>query len=306
MTTPESSILLVGLYDTGKTNFLVGLDIVLDEQTDPNGLVHSDHAADRAYLQPLREQWLRGEELDHTSRQIAPPPHQLLVLHPVSGTRATFHIPDLAGETFAAQFVTRSFPQEFVERIQQAAGLILFLHCDQEANHALNIHPAFMDPAPANDGSVDVAPVENHGREWQLEDTCRQVKLVDLLQFIAEIRRSRPPIRIAVAISAWDRVDKAPKALESEMPKEPVRFFSKRWPLIDQYLQGNGETFSFHVFGVSARGGGMTPAEIARLTHFAHPPDRILVVDGPNRSSDLTRPVRWILGLLEPTPTANA
>jgi hypothetical protein len=83
MTTPESSILLIGLYDTGKTNFLVGLDIVLDEQTDPNGLVHSDHAADRGYLQPLREQWLRGEELDHTSRQIAPPPHQLLVLHPV-------------------------------------------------------------------------------------------------------------------------------------------------------------------------------------------------------------------------------
>lgn len=60
MTTPESSILLVGLYGTGKTNFLVGLDIVLDEQTDPNGLVHSDHAVDRAYLQPLRACFKNG------------------------------------------------------------------------------------------------------------------------------------------------------------------------------------------------------------------------------------------------------
>ncbi len=305
MTAPESSILLVGLYGTGKTNFLVALDIVLDEQTDPNGLVHSDHAADRAYLQPLREQWLRGEELDHTSRQIAPTPHHLLVLHPASGTRATFHIPDLAGETFAGQFVTRSFPQEFVERIQQATGLILFLHCDQQANHALNIHPAFMDPAPINGENAAAAPSENHGREWQLEDACRQVKIVELLQFIAEIRGQRPPMRIAVAISAWDLVEKAPRGLEAEMPKDPVRFLSKRWPLIDQFLQGNGESFAYHVFGVSARGGGITPAEIARLTHFAHPPDRILVVDGANRSSDLTRPVRWILGLLESTPTSN-
>lgn len=306
MTSLESSILLVGLYGTGKTNFLVGLDIILDDQTDPNGLVHSDHAADRAYLQPLRAQWLRGEELDHTSRQIAPTPHQLLVLHPASGARAIFHIPDLAGETFAAQFVTRSFPQEFVERIQQATGLILFLHCDQQANHALNIHPAFMDPALPNAGGANTASAENHGREWQLEDACRQVKLVELLQFIEEIRGQRPPIRIAVAISAWDLVEKAPRSLEVEMPKEPVRFLSTRWPLIDQFLKGNSEAFAYRVFGVSARGGGITPAEIARLTHFAHPPDRILVVDGVNRSSDLTRPVRWILGLLESTPTPNA
>jgi signal recognition particle GTPase len=68
MSTPsESGILLVGLTGTGKTNFLVALDVVLDNQVDPNGLVHSDHADDRAYLEPLRGQWLRGEELEHTS-----------------------------------------------------------------------------------------------------------------------------------------------------------------------------------------------------------------------------------------------
>ena len=85
-TSSESAILLVGLSGSGKTHFLVGLDVILDNQNDPNGLVHSDHADDRAYIQPLREQWLRGEELDHTSRQAPPPPHQLLVYHPALTT----------------------------------------------------------------------------------------------------------------------------------------------------------------------------------------------------------------------------
>ncbi len=141
----ESEILLVGLTGTGKTNFLVGLDVVLEYQADPNGLVHSGHADDRAYLEPLRGQWLRGEELEHTSRQAPPPPHQLLVRHPASGTDATFHIPDLAGETFDAQFATRSIPREFGLRLQQAKGLILFLHCKQQAGHELLEHPTIID-----------------------------------------------------------------------------------------------------------------------------------------------------------------
>lgn len=303
-TTLESTILLLGLTGTGKTNFLVALDVILDEQTDSNGLVHSDFAADRAYLQPLREQWLRGKELDHTSRQIPPPPHQLLVLHPASGTRAVFHVPDLAGETYGAQFVTRSFPSEFGKRIEQAAGLILFLHCDDEPDNTLLEQPSLMDANPAS-GTELVVSAQSHAPEWRLEDASRQVKLVDLLQFIADIRSHRTPLRVAVAISAWDRVENAPQALETEMPKDPVRFLSRRWPLLVQFLQSNSELFPFRIFGVSARGGGNTPDEIARLTKLASPRDRVLLVDGTHRSNDLTRPVRWLLGLLDPAPISN-
>ena len=82
----ESGILLVGLTGAGKTNFLVGLDVVLDNQVDPDGLVHSDHADDRSYLEPLRAQWLQGIEFLRTSQLGPPPPHQLLLRHPASGT----------------------------------------------------------------------------------------------------------------------------------------------------------------------------------------------------------------------------
>lgn len=296
-TSTESGILLVGLAGTGKTTFLVGLDVVLDNQVDPNGLVHSDHAADRAYLQPLREQWLRGEELLHTSRQAPPTPHHLLVHHPASGTYTTFHIPDLAGETFDAQFVTRSFPHDFGLRVQEAKGLILFLHCGHQADHDLLEHPQFID-AESTTEAPSITPVQT--TNWSIENASKQVKLVDLLQFAAELREL--PLRVAVAISAWDRVDNTPAGL---MPKEPSLFLAKQWPLLAQFLECNRDAFPFRSFGVSARGGGTSPEEIERLTNIVHARERVIIVDGAHRSNDLTRPVRWLLGLLDTSDSSN-
>ena len=301
-TAPGSTLVMLGLADTGKTNFLVALDVVLDYQADPDGLHHSEFAADRAYLQPLKEQWLRGEVFERTKRQQPPPPHQLLVRHPASGTSVGFYLPDLAGETFDAQFVTRCIPLDSCDRFQQAAGLLLFVHCDHNADHTLLEHPIFID-----DNSIAAqpeSPTVELAREWQLEAASQQAKLVDLLQFIAEICPRQQPLRVAVMISAWDLVENAPHLgphSAAEMPKNPGEFLARRWPLLDQFLQSHTETFRFRVFGVSARGGSDTKEEIVRLTNFAYPRDRVILVDSTHRSSDLTRPVRWLLGLLDST-----
>ncbi len=297
----ESSILLVGLSGTGKTNYLVALDIILDDQDQPNGLKHSEFAADRAYLQPLREQWLRGEELEHTNRQIEPQPHHLLVIHPMTGTRASFHIPDLAGETFDSQFVTRSMSKDFEKRVRAAKGVILFLHCNHESGHAIHEDPSFMDTHSSAESSCNKDQSYNGASEWQLEEASSQVKLVDLLQFIDDVRTGGDELPIAVVISAWDLVESSQDSLREELPAEPFKFIEKRWPLLDQYLRCNHQMFPFRAFGISARGGGQSEDEIERLTSIAHPPDRILVVDGCHRSSDITRPVRWILRLLDET-----
>jgi hypothetical protein len=294
----DSTIVMLGLSGTGKTNFIVALDVMLDDQVDPDGLRHSGLAADRVYLQPLKEQWLRGEEFEKTSRQQQPPPHQLLVLHPATGTTACVYLPDLAGETFDGYFETRSFPREFSDRLKRAAGLLLFVHCEHNADHAILEDPVFMAPEPA----PTAPPAAELASEWQLGDAARQVKLVDLIQFIAEIRPLERSLHVAVLISAWDLVEKAPQPgprAAVELPNDPARFFSINWPLLDQFLRSHEELFRFRVFGVSARGGGKTPDEIERLTGFDRPSDRILVVDGAHRSSDLTRPVRWLLGLLK-------
>lgn len=292
----ESAILLVGLAETGKTNFLVGLDVVLENRVDPDGLVHSEHAADRAYIRPLREKWHKGEELDRTIRHGTPTPHQLLVHHPATGTRATFQIPDLAGETFDAQFVARSFPTGFGERVKHAAGLILFLHCKHQADHDLIEHPKFID----TESTTETPTPSAQAADWSIDQASKQVKLVDLLQFVAELRSL--PIRVAVAISAWDHVDKDPAGL---VPKKPSLFLEKQWPLLAQFLECNRIAFPFKTFGVSARGGGTSPEEIERLMNIVHARDRVILVDGDHRSNDLTRPVRWLLGLFDSQESSN-
>jgi len=304
---PDSSLLLVGLTGTGKTNFLVALDFVLDNQADPNGLVHSELAADRAYLQPLKEQWLRGEVFNRTNRQQPPMPHQLLVRHPASGTSVGFFIPDLAGETFDAQFVTRSMSHSFWERVERAAGILLFVHCDHNADHAILEHSGLMDPKQSPETGVNVAPTEL-ASEWRPEDACQQAKLVDLLQFISEATPRHQPLRIAVMISAWDLVENAPKIgpnAAAELPKNPQQFLNRRFPLLDQFLHSHTETFNARVFGVSARGGGNSAEDIKHLTSFDQPIERVILVDDTHRSNDLTRPVRWLLGLLDSTTPSN-
>jgi hypothetical protein len=123
-----------------------------------------------------------------------------------------------------------------------------------------------------------------------------------------ELGPRESPLKIAVIISAWDLVEKAPslgKFMATEIPKDPQRFLSRHWPLLDQFLQSQSSIFHFRVFGVSARGGGNAPDEIERMTNLDRPRDRILVVDGMHRSNDLTRPVRWLLGLLKDNPSSD-
>lgn len=304
--TPDSSLLLLGLTGSGKTNFLVALDVILENQDSADGLKHADLAPDRSYLHPLKEQWLNGQVLQRTNQQQPPPPHQLLLVHQATGRAIGLAIPDLAGETFAGQFVTRSIPQDLWERIEKADGLLLFVHCNQNADHAILEDPGLMYPIapPAPPAPSETAPAPagttEPANEWKLEDACHQVKLVDLLQFLSERPHNGKALRLAVMISAWDLVEKAhaeKSPLAKELPIDPEEFLAKHWPLLKQFLDNNSDQFVTRVFGVSARGGGDSADESKRLTAIDCASDRVTLRDGNDVSHDLTRPIRWLLGI---------
>lgn len=299
---PNFPVLLLGLKGTGKTHYLVALDWVMDRQQDPDGLIHEDLANDRSYLQPLREMWLKGLEFERTSRTNPPPPHHLLAKHPPSGTSISLHLPDLAGETFDSHFVKRSFPTDFAERIKNAAGILLFVHCDSNADHTILDDPALLDPEEPTPESPPAAIAI----DWTLEEAALQTKLVELLQFASEVREGNRALRIAVMLSAWELVEKQDQHLKRKTIRTPDDFFSKNWPLLRQFLKANSQTFESRIYGISARGGGASDPEIQRLIEFENPTERILVVDDSHRSSDLSRPIRWILNLIHPTPQPDA
>lgn len=317
------NIMLLGLSGTGKTNFLAALDVFLDEppQTEVNALVHGDIAAERIYLQPIKAKWLTGDVLDHTSLQNTPEPHLLIVEHKPTKTKIEFIVPDLAGETFNFQFESRTLSHNFIEQLRTASGIILFLHCSHQADHEVIEGNFFAEdileePAqpsiPANDEAqpgkaIDLnSPQEQSSgageteSNWKISDAARQIKLVDILQFVSDCELGAKPLSVAVVLSAWDVVENAPhlgENADAEIPKDPISFFKSQWPLLNQYLLNNSRTFQFRTYGVSARGGGNSSAEIERLGNIANPRDRIIVVDEAHRSSDISRPIRWILGL---------
>jgi hypothetical protein len=311
MSAPESKLLLIGLAGSGKTNFVVGLDVSLDEQTDSDGLIHADLAEDRLYLQPLKEQWLRGEELKHTSRLQPPKPHTLLVKHLRTGKASGFILPDLAGETFDGYFETRSLPESFANQLREADGVLLFLHCDHNADHTVMEELSFIETVPepvSSKADAIEADEESSGETaeskvppWQLKDASRQTKLVELLQFSIELQKAGNSKKVAVMISAWDLIEKmaAGKPAMTALSRDPLKFLEKCWPLLFQFLESHPDCFEFRVYGVSARGGGASPQEIARLTAIARPSDRLLLVDGAYRSNDITRPIRWLLGITD-------
>jgi len=153
-------------------------------------------------------------------------------------------------------------------------------------------HPSFID---TDDQST--AATKPEIEDWKIEHASQQTRLVDLLQFVAKLSPMNAPLPVAVIISAWDLVEKVPEAARGRIPNDPNEFLVEFWPLLSQYLINNDHKYSYRVYGVSARGGGATPEEVTRLTAISRPSDRILIVDDKNRSKDLTRPIRWILGL---------
>ena len=64
---------------------------------------------------------------------------------------------------------------------------------------------------------------------------------------------------------------------------------------MDQYLRANPETFETRIYGVSALGG--SEQELAAELNKLAPQDRVELVEDAHNSRDLTRPLRWLLGL---------
>ena len=282
-TSYDASFLLVGLPDAGKTNFIVALDVVLENQGDPDGWVGDTFAPDRNYLAPLKATWLAGEELIRTNPSVGEEVAILRARDPKSNRVAELLLPDLLGETFRQQWELRRWHKDYRERLSKISGILLFVNCKDCAT--LNQIP--------RQWPLDLDVNQNlQALNWDLKYAPRQMKIVDLLQFIVESGEVPRPLRVALILSAWDVVDKP----EVMLPKEPTAYLKKEWPLIYQYCESNLELITFRTFGVSARGGDDT--DLPALLRLPGPCDRIKVVDGSHVSHDLTRPIRWLFDAL--------
>jgi len=277
----SANLLFIGLPGSGKTTFLAALWHVLSDRSSATSLKLTKLGGDRAYLNQITKEWRECSQVLRTNLQA----EQVVVLHLDGEGFGAFDlsIPDLAGEAFKQQLSDRRMSRHHDTFVQEATGVMLFLHPDVQKGTQLTVARRLEAELPGAHEEAAGAGVDN---TWSPELLPTQSKLVELLQFLLE--RTQRKLRVAVVVSAWDLVDEL---------GAPHEFVARELPLLQQFLEVNDELFEYSVFGVSAQGGDITvAAEKQTLLELDDALKRIKVRQEQQTSQDVTKPIAWLLG----------
>ncbi len=278
----DAKVLLIGLPQTGKTTFLAALWHVVDSDEVPNSMRLTKQHGDREYLNRIREMWLSCQELPRT--QIGAEENVSMYLsEPGQEDVIELAVPDLSGESFESQWLTRQWTSDYLAVLTDAVGALLFIHPSEivepiridEANHV-------MEGLGVEQGNEEKKSTET---PWDPAEAPTQVKLIELLQFIALGIEGRPlEFRLSVLVSAWDLIS------DTTSPEEWVKSIL---PMLHQFLGANSQVFPHRYFGISAQG-GVLANDKEQLALLERPSERILVVGDGSQGHDISDPIRWL------------
>lgn len=267
----EGTVVVMGLPGAGKTTFLAALWHQLESAEIATAFTTTKLQPEREYLNKIREMWLGFEEIPRTTVGV----ERSVLLHLLHvRTRASFDlfIPDVAGETFAAQWFGRQIPLSYVEQLQSSFGLLLFVHCQQ----LTQVHRLISQ-------SVSASPAGVIPAAWEPKMAPTQVQLVDLLQTALGVFERTRTMRVAIVVSAWDEIEER---------ITPTSWLEKKMPLLDQFCRANVEALRSQVYGVSAIGGSLADKEALAL--MPSPSSRVRVYLGSDTLGDLTLPLEFL------------
>ena len=285
---PEQSVVVLGLPESGKTTFLAALwHIVtgMEIQTKLNfgGLT----AENNAYLNNIAKQWRDAVVQERTAIS----GNQWVSMNFVGANNKKFRLtfPDVPGEAYRRMWEDRDCEQEIANGLQ-AVGVLLFIHSDTIVPPLWIVDEAQLSKAMGVEMEVEGGDVD-----WKPSLAPTQVQLVDILQMLQCGALNVGHRRVAVMLSAWDKV------AENEIC--PKTFLEKKLPLLAQHLQQPSNGWTMKVYGVSAQGGdyiGVNDdnAQVSAdaLTSLETASERIkLVDDGGSVSHDLTEPIAWLV-----------
>jgi hypothetical protein len=271
-------LMMVGLAESGKSSFLQAIDELLQHPPSKDALCSTGLAHDRTYIEQDKALYRAGKVFERTSRTPQGAPPELWFSDPTTGRQGKLIVPDVSGEIYRDQWAGRVWPRSYAESLSNVSGILLFVRADLPASNAELLGALIAPNAPP--GTL---------KDWNPRQASTQVQLVDILQFIAIRGEVARPMRVAVILSAWDVVEKmGPHALN------PEEFLENHWAMLSQFLRTNDDTFEVKIYGVSARGGTFEELEELRKKP---PTERVKIVDDAHSSRDLTRPLRWLLGL---------
>jgi hypothetical protein len=293
---------VIGLPKSGKTTFLAALWHLITADEVDTGLVCRSTRGDGAYLTEIADCWRRCLPMERT-RSLSAAYLELELSNPAADREFDLSFPDVAGESFHEQLLTRQLDSKHATWLQHPGGTLLFISAetapdgqrlsdldgllddDDEDKDEMNteLNPGVADEADTN---AQISATEAEAN-WTPKMMTEQAKLVDLLQIARHLDVSGERRRLAVIISAWDLV--------AEEGQSPYDWLKRERPLLWQFIQANSNDQPAKVFGVSAQGGRVEDSKKrAELLDMASPSERISCVDGEVADHDLTRPIRWL------------
>jgi hypothetical protein len=293
------SVLLIGVQDAGKTNFLSRFWLNLE--AGGGILTKAGLPADLDYLKTGGDHLLKGEFAPHTPQDVHDRT-EIPVKATASGTEFSgkLVVPDLPGEQVLSVFRTRQWSDAWENQIRAGCGCLLFVRVDSPELIApldwMNCPTLFGMPVP------EAAPQKDPADRLK---PPTQVVLVDWLQFLRKAftdkvgGRYKP--RIGIVVAAWDL---APVDQKGNGPEAWVR---ANLPLLWQFVQTNDDAFEFAYFGVSVASGDLAADPAFKASYLKGDPLRagevIHSIAGTlETSADITLPVAWALGV---TGTSN-
>lgn len=276
-------VLLMGLPDSGKTNFLARTWIALTEK----GCAVRPHGTpdDITYVESLVLHLLQGQFAPRSNQNEEPRPFVLEVTDPSSGKVMPLMVPDVRGELWKAAVLNSELPKEWMDRLHSSSAVLLLLRVHSRdvvrpldwvaTKRSMEHQPS--DPADA-------------------ADTPTQVMLCELLRFleIALARKSGVAPRVAVLVTAWDLLS------PEEQAEGPERYIRQQFPMLAGRLR-DITRLEIGVFGVSILGGD--PAEDPLFKEELLASNSIqgrgFIVQQANGelqySQDLTSPLAWCI-----------
>lgn len=296
------SVLVCGLPASGKTTFLAALWHTVQTQEVRTALTLDSLAfGDYEYLNAIRQRWQRGRRQPRT---VGPAQRVGIDFRSSSGRKARLVFLDRSGETFDNLWDTRSCSHEVAEQLRQRDGILLFLRSwglkePVSLAEILTIEAEMINASPSVEPQGDSVEPQGDAPEdkttrWSAESAPDQVKIVDLLQTLVRNFEISRPERLAIVVSAWDRVEEYGTA---------EAFVEQRMPLLWQYLRYGEHGFEFRLYAVSAQGGeyvkeehaGDYPQELVNLLTLEQPSTRVRLFQAKIPDHDLTVPLKWLL-----------
>lgn len=304
--------LFMGLPNSGKSTFIGALWHILQSREIPSSLMIEAEPENREYLNKLREAWLKFEPPGRTTAQYKPLEFQIKQDGKEGGF--VFNFPDVSGELYESQFEHRSLSTDYHKLVTSCSGVLLFINPDYvrapnlitDVDDIEKSREAFFGEilkkvqeqkkvvSESNVVEEKLGEKENTGTKeikWQHKYSQTQVKIIDLLQMIMPFIQRQ--CRIAFIISAWDVIIEANQLQPTK--DTPAGWFTKQVPLLHQFMESNGDSFLYEVFGVSAQGGSYKKDKVQQLYKLNLPSERVVVQHGDDVGKDITLPIKWLL-----------